>query len=142
MKLPTGDSPPISNKNRPTPPYLQDVEEQQILRWLSQGVITISDGPWSSPLVIVPKGYGGYRVCIDYRKLNAVTVADATPVANMSEKLALVQGTSTKPLKFFCDRSRLLKEYIRPLYLLIVEFIHYIFDRFSSIISGTAKYQI
>ena len=103
MKLPTGDSPPISNKNRPTPPYLQDVEEQQILRWLSQGVITISDGPWSSPLVIVPKGYGGYRVCIDYRKLNAVTVADATPVANMSEKLALVQGTSTKPLKFFAS---------------------------------------
>jgi hypothetical protein len=38
-----------------------------------RGVIEETEGPWSSPVVLVRKNNGDLRFCVDYRKLNDVT---------------------------------------------------------------------
>jgi hypothetical protein len=56
------------------------------------GVITESNSPWSSPVVLVKKPDGSWRYCIDYRKLNAVTKKDSYPLPLISEVLDRLQG--------------------------------------------------
>ena len=43
---------------------------------IDQGILIPSTSPWASPLVPVMKPDGSIRVCVDYRKLKAVTVSD------------------------------------------------------------------
>ena len=52
---------------------------------LSQRVIVPSKSPWASPIVLAPKKDGSYRLCIDYRKLNEVTVRDAYPIPRIDD---------------------------------------------------------
>ena len=56
------------------------------------GIIEDSTSPWSSPVICVPKPEGGLRLCMDYRKLNAVTSTDVYPLPNIEH---LVQKIST-----------------------------------------------
>jgi len=44
------------------------------------GIITHSDSPWASPIVIVPKPDGSIRLCVDYRRVNSLTVPDPFPL--------------------------------------------------------------
>ena len=76
-------------------PVMKDVVRKEVLKWLNAGFIyAISDSPWVSPVHVVPKKGGftvirnerneliptrtvtGWRVCIDYRKLNTITKKD------------------------------------------------------------------
>jgi hypothetical protein len=59
-------------------------EARSQLRELEEaGMIEPSDSPMAAPLFFVPKKDGGQRMCIDYRKLNEITVRDAYPLPNM-----------------------------------------------------------
>ena len=62
MKIPTGDNPPIACKHRTYGPHTQPIVEDQIKRWQHQGVISPANGPWSSPVVLVPKASGACRL--------------------------------------------------------------------------------
>ena len=93
--IPTGDHPPMSQKCRP----LNKLKEQ-ISKWLQQAVISPCNGPWASPIVPVPKKDGRIRFAVDYRRLNAITMKDSWPVANLSEKLASLKSPG-EPFKYF-----------------------------------------
>ena len=59
---------------------------------LKQDIITPSQSPWNFPILVVPKkvdasGVRKWRICIDFRKLNQVTVGDSYPLPNIQEVL-------------------------------------------------------
>lgn len=73
---------------------------------LDQGILEESSSPYNSPLWIVPKKLDNskikkWRIVIDYRKLNAVTISDKFPIPNIDgilEKLGKAQYFTTLDL--------------------------------------------
>ncbi|CAB4425379.1 unnamed protein product [Rhizophagus irregularis] len=54
---------------------------------LKEGIIQESYSPWSSPVVIVNKKTGDKRFCIDFRKINQMTITDAYPLPRIDDLL-------------------------------------------------------
>ena len=52
---------------------------------LSLGVIRESNSQFASPIVIVKKEDGSDRICVDYRKLNKLAVADSKPITTAED---------------------------------------------------------
>ncbi|GJT72678.1 reverse transcriptase domain-containing protein [Tanacetum coccineum] len=110
---------------------MQEVVKKEIVKLLDIGIIyLIADSPWVSPIHCVPKKGGitvvtnkndelvptrtvtGWRVCIDYRKLNEVTAKDHFPLLFMDQMLERIAGN-----KYFCfldGFSRYFQIYIDP----------------------------
>ncbi|KAK3787852.1 hypothetical protein RRG08_022145 [Elysia crispata] len=55
---------------------------------LEQDIIRPSSSPYCSPITVVAKPDGSIRLCIDFRKLNSVTIFDNEPIPQMDEMTA------------------------------------------------------
>ena len=75
-RIDTGDALPVALPLRRVAWVERDVIQKEVQKMKEQNIIVDSDSPWSSPPVLVKKKDGTVRFCIDYRKLNEVTVAD------------------------------------------------------------------
>ena len=95
-KINTGRSTPIKQRPRRLPYAYRYEADQQIQEMLANGIITPSVSPWSSPIVLVRKKNGDLRFCVDYRKLNQITVNDSHPLPLISDLL-----DSVKDAKYF-----------------------------------------
>ncbi|GKA15060.1 reverse transcriptase domain-containing protein [Tanacetum coccineum] len=110
------DKKPVVQKQRRLNPNMQEVVKKEIMKLLDTGIIyPIADSPWVSPIHCVPKKGGitvvtnendelvptrtitGWRVCIDYRKLNEATAKDHFPLPFMDQMLERLAGN-----KYFC----------------------------------------
>ncbi len=78
-RIDTGDAVPIKQQPHRLPNSLRTVVEEQVGEILENDIIKPSNSPWSSPIVLVRKKDGTWRFCIDFRKVNDVTVKDASP---------------------------------------------------------------
>ncbi|GJW84048.1 reverse transcriptase domain-containing protein [Tanacetum coccineum] len=110
------DKKPVVQKQRRLNPNMQEVVKKEIMKLLDTGIIyPIADSPWVSPIHCVLKKGGitvvtnendelvptktitGWRVCIDYRKLNEATVKDHFLLPFMDQMLERLAGN-----KYFC----------------------------------------
>ena len=74
-------------------PNLRDIVKEEIQKLLEKGFIyPISDSEWVSPLVIVPKKNGKWRVCVDYREMNKATQKDHFPLSFIDQVLDNLSG--------------------------------------------------
>ncbi|GKU86977.1 hypothetical protein SLEP1_g1440 [Rubroshorea leprosula] len=74
----------------------KDVIEKMTQELLQTGIIQHSVSSFASPVVLVKKKDGSWRMCIDYRTLNKQTVKDKYPIPLIEELLDELQGS-----KFF-----------------------------------------
>ncbi|GJW63432.1 reverse transcriptase domain-containing protein [Tanacetum coccineum] len=110
------DYEPSVQHQRRVNPKIHDVIKKEVEKLLDAGLIyLISDSPWVSPVHCVPKKGGmtvvtneenelvptrlvtGWRVCIDYRKLNEATCKDHFPLPFMDQMLERLAGN-----EFYC----------------------------------------
>ena len=90
----TGDARPVKQPLRRIPAHMTEEVNSQIEEMLSKGVIEPSTSPWASNIVLVKKKDGSTRICIDYRRLNAVTEKDAYPLPRIDEVLDRLAGNA------------------------------------------------
>ncbi|GJZ32342.1 reverse transcriptase domain-containing protein [Tanacetum coccineum] len=110
------DKKPVVPKQRRLNPNMQEIIKKEIVKLLDTCIIyPIADSPWVSPIDCVPKKGGitvvtykndelvptrtitGWRVCIDYRKLNEATAKDHFPLSFMDQMLERLAGN-----KYLC----------------------------------------
>ena len=90
LKIDTGEAAPRGSHPYRVPNKLKEGVREEIEKLVELGIVVASTSPWASPVVPVPKKDGTVRVCIDYRKLNEVTVADPYYMSTMEEILERV----------------------------------------------------
>nr|GEU43140.1 reverse transcriptase domain-containing protein [Tanacetum cinerariifolium] len=110
------DYKPVVQSQRRVNPKIHDVIKKEVIKLLDIGMIYhISDSPWASLIYFVPKKGGmnvvanenneliptrlvtGWRVCIDYRKLNDATRKDHFSLSFMDQMLERLAGN-----EFYC----------------------------------------
>lgn len=84
----------VAEKARRMAPPRQRAIQQQISDMLDVGIIQESSSPWASPLVITTKKDGELRMCVDYRSLNTMTIADRYPMQHVKSILERLSGMS------------------------------------------------
>ena len=83
----TKDATPISQFPYQINPKNKEFLRTEIANMESNGIVRKSSSPWAAPVVIVDKKGGDKRICIDYRKLNAITKPDAYPLPRIDNML-------------------------------------------------------
>ena len=76
---------PIRSKPYPLPHALRDTVKDEVSTMLKMGVIEHYNAPFASPIVLVKKPDRSNRFCVDFRKLNQVSVFDAEPIPDQEE---------------------------------------------------------
>nr|GEY87146.1 putative reverse transcriptase domain-containing protein [Tanacetum cinerariifolium] len=87
-----GAAPVAWAPNRLAPSGMKDLSEQ--LKELSdKGFIRPSSSPWGALVLFVKKKDGSFRMCIDYRELNKLTVKNRYPLPRIDDLFDQLQGS-------------------------------------------------
>ncbi|GJR97119.1 putative reverse transcriptase domain-containing protein [Tanacetum coccineum] len=67
---------------------------EQLKELSDKGFIRPSSSPWGAPVLFVKKKDGSFRMCIDYRELNKLTVKNRYPLPRIDDLFDQLQGSS------------------------------------------------
>ena len=81
------DTPPFKECFRRIPPPQLDEVREHLKLMLDAGVVRPSNSPWCNAVVLVRKKDGSLHFCIDFRRLNVLTVKDSHPLPRICETL-------------------------------------------------------
>nr|GEZ46509.1 putative reverse transcriptase domain-containing protein [Tanacetum cinerariifolium] len=88
-----GATPVARAPYRLAPSELKELSEQ--LKELSEkGFIRPNSSPWGAPVLFVKKKDGSFRMCIDYRELNKLTIKNKYPLQRIYDLFDQLQGSS------------------------------------------------
>ena len=90
-RIDIGKNPPFKERLRAVPHTWREFLEQELDRLLSVGTISEADTgdcPYASRYLVVRKREGSFRLCVDYRRINSITVKDSYPLPRIDEILA------------------------------------------------------
>lgn len=92
-RIPTINDIPVYSRTYRFPEVHKAEVEKQVSEMLGSGIITKSSSPYNAPIWVVPKkidnsGNQKWRVVVDYRKLNDLTIEDKFPIPNMEDLFA------------------------------------------------------
>lgn len=83
---------PINTKQYRLPEAHRRIISEHVKQMHNDNIISDSKSPWNSPLLVVPKkadkdGVRKYRVVVDFRKINDITIGDAFPLPRIDDIL-------------------------------------------------------
>ena len=90
--IPTTTDKPVYLPHRQIPVQLQSEVRKCLDNWLKQGIIRPSKSPYASQVVIVRKKTGEIHLCVNFRKLNAISICDSFPLPCVEEALQAIQA--------------------------------------------------
>ena len=90
--IPTTTDKPMYLPHQQIHVQLQQEVRKCLESWLKQGIIRPSKSPYASQVVIVCKKSGKIRLCVDFWKLNAISIRDSFPLPRIEEALQAVQA--------------------------------------------------
>ena len=94
-RIDTGDAGPIRIPPHRAPPAKMPIIKKEVQSMLEKGVIQPSKSLYSSPIVLQKKKDGSWRFCVDYRKLNEVTIKDAFPIPRIQQTSDALKDRNT-----------------------------------------------
>ncbi|KAK2894334.1 hypothetical protein Q8A73_016818, partial [Channa argus] len=89
----TADAPPIRLRPHRLLLVKRQAAQELIESMVANDIIEPTDSPWAAPMVMVRKKTGKWRLCVDYRRLNAVTKKDSYPLPRIDDALDYVAGS-------------------------------------------------
>ncbi|KAJ0726607.1 putative nucleotidyltransferase, Ribonuclease H [Helianthus annuus] len=92
IELAPGAAPIARAPYRLAPSELEELSKQ-LQELLEKGFIRPSSSPWGAPVLFVKKKDGTFRMCIDYRELNKVTVKNRYPLPRIDDLFDQLQGS-------------------------------------------------
>ena len=84
-KVQLTDQKPVRLAPYRLPHAYRELVRREIDEMLEAGVIEPSNSDWAAPIVLVDKKDGTMRMCVDYRRLNAVSLSDAYPMPRVED---------------------------------------------------------
>ena len=87
------DERPFKLRNYLSGPKEPEAIENEVSKMLKNNVISASQSPYSSPVLLVTKKDGTIRFCVDYRKLNSLTQKDAYNLPRIDDILDQIGGS-------------------------------------------------
>ncbi|GJW27302.1 putative reverse transcriptase domain-containing protein [Tanacetum coccineum] len=88
-----GATPVARAPYRLAPSKMQELSDQ-LQELADRGFIQLSTSPWGAPVLFVKKKDGSFRMCIDYRELNKLTVKNRYPLPMIDDLFDQLQGSS------------------------------------------------
>ena len=94
-EIDTGEVRPLRQPVRRIPyGEMRAAVEHEVDKLVNADIARSSTSPWASPVVMVRKKDGGWRMCVDYRRLNSVTKFDSFPLPRLDEALDAFAGAT------------------------------------------------
>ncbi|KAI3670385.1 hypothetical protein L1987_87976 [Smallanthus sonchifolius] len=93
IDLVPGANPVAKAPYRLAPSELQELASQ-LQELADKGFIRPSHSPWGAPVLFVKKKDGSFRMCIDYRELNKLTIKNRYPLPRIDDLFDQLQGST------------------------------------------------
>ena len=91
-KINIADPNPVRAPRYRYPPAAQETIHKMLDEMEQKGIIEPSTAAWLSPIVLVKKGDGSTRMCLDYRAVNTHLAADIYPLPRLEELVEMAAG--------------------------------------------------
>nr|XP_034194161.1 uncharacterized protein LOC117610644 [Osmia lignaria] len=93
-RINTENHAPIAVPPYRLPPAKRELLQKELKKMLECDIIGECESPWVAPVVLVPKKNGSILICVDYRRLNAITVSDSYPLPRIDDLLHAAKKTN------------------------------------------------